>query len=121
MIIQVMMKFLQPNQKICCNDVIQCIFNLNTLDITVYKKLKETKEARTDELAKKINRERSTVYRSLQKLTCSDLCIKKTNTLENGGYYHTYTCKDIKKTKEKLEKCIDEWYEKMKATIKELE
>ena len=116
-----MMKFIQLDKKICYNDVIQCIFDLNNLDINVYKKLKETGEIRADELAKKINKERSTVYRSLQKFTCSDLCIKKTNILENGGIYHTYICRDAKNTKEKLEKCIDKWYKKMKETIKELE
>ena len=115
------MKFIQPTQKICCNDVIQCVFNLNDLDITTYKKLKEVGESRADELAKKINKERSTVYRSLQKLTCSELCIKETKTIDSGGYYHTYKCNDNKKTKEKIEKCIDDWYIKMKETLKEID
>ena len=115
------MKFIQSNQKICCNDVIQCIFDLNDLDIKTYKKLKEIGESRADELAKKIKKERSTVYRSLQKLTCSDLCTKETKTIEGGGYYHTYKCNDNKKIKEKIRNCIDEWYERMKVTIKELE
>ena len=115
------MKFIQSNQNICCDDVIQCIFNLNTLDLKVYKKLKQTGENRADKLAKQLNKERSTVYRSLKKLTCTGLCIKKTKTIKKGGYYHVYTCDDLKKTKEKLENCIDEWYKKMNNTIKELE
>ena len=50
------MKSIQPTQKICCNDVIQCIFDLNKFDITTYNKLKEIGESRANELAKKINR-----------------------------------------------------------------
>ena len=113
------MKYLNPNQIICCDDVIQYIFNLNDLDIKIYKLLKQKGEIRANQLAKKIGKERSTVYRSLQKLTCSGLCNKKTNILTKGGYYHTYICNDSETTKKQLEKCIESWYLKMKNTIKE--
>lgn len=115
------MKFLSLNQNICCDDVIQCIFNLNSLDLTVYKTLKKTDELRADDLAKKLRKERSTVYRSLQKLTCAGLVTKKTKNIVKGGYYHTYKSNSDFKIKQKLENCIDEWYKKMKKTIKELE
>ena len=115
------MKFIQPNQKnICCDDIIQCIYELNTLDITVYNKLKTQKEARPQSLAKQINKERSTVYRSLQKLTCVGLIEKNKKALTKGGNYHTYKIKDSEQTKEQLEKCIDNWYNKMKKTIENI-
>jgi predicted transcriptional regulator len=114
------MKFIQLDQKICCNDVIQCIFDLNELDISVYNILKKVGSSRATSLADKLKKERSTVYRSLQKLTCAGLCNKKTMTISKGGYYHIYECVNTKKTKEKIEKCIDIWYNKMKKTIKEL-
>jgi len=114
------MKYIQPNEKVCCDDAIQCIFDLNKLDLDVYNFLKKEKEARAKTLAEQLKKERSTVYRSLQKLTCSGICKKKTNTIESGGYYHTYEINDTDKIKEKLESCIDDWYKKMKTTIKEL-
>jgi predicted transcriptional regulator len=114
------MKYLNLDQKICCNDVIQWIFDLNQLDITVYKKLRKAKEIRPQTLAKQLNKERSTVYRSLQKLTCAGLCIKKTNTIPSGGYYHVYTSKNSDEIQKNLEVCIDKWYKKMKITIKQL-
>lgn len=113
------MKYINQNQNICCDDVMQCILNLNNLDIEVYKTLKEKGEKRADQLAQYIGKERSTVYRSLQKLTCAGLCKKKTKTLTKGGYYHTYICNNKKTTKKQLEKCIDNWYLKMKNTLKE--
>ena len=112
------MKFIQPNKKnICCDDIIQCIYELNTLDLNIYNTLKTQKEVRTQTLAKKIEKERSTVYRSLQKLTCAGLIDKKTKTLPQGGTYHTYTIKNSQETKKHLNSCIDNWYKKMKNTI----
>ena len=75
--------------------------NSFTID-EIYKILKKTGELRTDVLAKKIDRERSTVYRSLQKLTSCSLCTKTTKTIETGGYYHTYSCNDTELVKEKI-------------------
>jgi len=115
------MKFIQPNNPIYCEDVIKCVFDLNNLDITVYKKLRKTGVKRADDLAKKIGKDRSTIYRSLQKLTCCGICTKQTKNIDKGGYYHTYKCNDIKETKQKLENCIDNWYKQMKQTIKNLE
>lgn len=114
------MKYIKPDQKVCCNDIIQCIFDLNELDTRVYKELQKTKDVRPQSLAKKLNKERSTVYRSLQKLTCAGLCTKKTKTIDSGGYYHTYACKKNTEIQKQLERCIDDWYKKMKTTIKEL-
>ena len=108
------MKFIKSFENICCDDVIQCIFDLNVLDLNVYRKLRDVGESRADDLAKRMDKERSTVYRSLQKLASCGLCIKKTNTIETGGYYHTYSCVDAKYVKKKTELCIDKWYKSMK-------
>lgn len=112
------MKYLNINKNICCDDIIKGLFNLNNLDIKVYKKLKQTSEIRADELAKKLNLERSTIYRSLQRLTSCGLCKKETKTIAKGGYYHTYQCDDLKNIKERLDDCIEQWHKKMKKIIK---
>jgi predicted transcriptional regulator len=112
------MKFIKSFNNICCDDVIKCVFDLNVLDLNVYKELKKNGQCRADDLAKKMNRERSTIYRSLQKLTCCELCIKQTNTIETGGYYHVYSCNNLKDVKKKLENCVDNWYKSMKEMIK---
>ena len=115
------MKITDTNNYNTCEDIIKCIFELNELDIKVYKILQKTGEIRADEIAKELKKDRSTIYRSLQKLTCSKIIIKKTKNIEKGGYYHTYSCKDNNTTKQELEKCINNWYKQMKNTIKELE
>lgn len=115
------MKFIRLHESICCRDVIQSVFELNKLDLDVYKKLKEMKGSRADILAKKMSKERSTIYRSLQRLTSCKLCTKKTRTIETGGYYHTYSCNDPKQVRKEIESCIDDWYKLMKNTLKDFE
>jgi predicted transcriptional regulator len=115
------MKFIKSCNNIHCDDVIKCVFDLNNADIDVYNKLKKFGEMRADELAKKINKDRSTVYRSLQKLTCCNLCIKETKNIDKGGCYHIYRCSDISEAKKELGECIDKWYHQMKNTLKEIE
>jgi len=104
-----------------CDEIIKKIFNLTQRDIEVYQKLRELGGARADELARCLNKERSTVYRSLQKLAECGICRKLTKTLEKGGYYHLYRCVDPSQVKRLAEECIEQWYKSMKETIKLLE
>lgn len=115
------MKNIPANNLNCCEDVIKCVFELNESDIQTYKKLKKTGKTRADDLAEIIGKDRSTVYRSLQKLTCCGVCSKHTKKIDKGGYYHIYHCNDLKETKQKLEKHIDSWYNQMKQTLKNLD
>jgi len=92
------MKLPTSSNNLCCNDVIQCIFNLNLQDLEIFNKLKKTGEQRADDLAKNIGKDRSTIYRSLQKLTCCNMVIKKTNKINTGGYFHTMILKKQKKS-----------------------
>ncbi len=115
------MKIITNTEHLCCEEALQCAFDLKNLDLKVYKILQKNGEQRADEIAKEINKERSTVYRSLQKLTKCGICNKKRNNIKKGGgYYHTYECNNSEKIKIKLEECIDNWYKKMKETIKKI-
>ncbi|KYK30276.1 MAG: hypothetical protein AYK22_04015 [Thermoplasmatales archaeon SG8-52-3] len=115
------MKFNKNYEKICCKDILQYVFDLNSLDLEVYKKLKEEKESRADDLAKKLGKERSNVYRSLQKLTYCNLCTKTTKTIEKGGYYHLYIFKNAKEVRKEIKSCINDWYNHIKKILKDFE
>jgi predicted transcriptional regulator len=111
------MKFIKSYENICCDDIIKCVFDLNILDLNVYKKLKEIGESRIEILAEKLKKDRSTIYRSLQRLSLCGLCIKKTNNIEIGGYYHTYLSVENNIAKKKIKSCIDSWYKSMKEIV----
>lgn len=111
------MKMAQSPQLMKYDEAIQCIFDLNRLDIDVYKKLQEIGTVRTDEIAKYLKKERSTVYRSLQKLTSCGICQKIRKTLEQGGYYHMYKMQSDRTVRKEAERCLDKWYESMKQML----
>jgi predicted transcriptional regulator len=90
-----------------CEDVFTCLYNLSTSDIQILGILlrSEKKGPLTlDYLGKQVNRDKGTVFRSLQKLVGMGFCTKQTRFLRQGGYYHVYSAADIST----IEKNVDE-------------
>jgi len=114
------MQIKQLNSPMQCDEAIKCVFDLNKLDLKVYKKLKQEGPIKAQELATLLNRERSTVYRSLQKLSKCGICKRATKTLHQGGYYHEYRCVPIDSVQKKARECLDSWYETIKKTLDSL-
>jgi CRISPR locus-related DNA-binding protein len=104
-----------------CKDILECIFDLNQHDIAVFNTLREKGELRVQTLAHHLNKDRSTVYRSLQKLTNCGICKKKTHHLTKGGHYHTYSCTELEYMRKQMKTCINQWYENMQETLTHLE
>jgi predicted transcriptional regulator len=115
------MKMHSPQEHLCCADVLKAIFELNSLDYQVFQCLQQQGPLRADQIAELFNKERSTIYRSLQKLSTCKLCKKTTCTLPAGGYYHLYSCSETKEIKQEVEHCIDAWYHQVKDTIKKID
>ncbi len=112
------MKMIAFPHEMQCDEAIRCVFDLNKLDINVYKELKKIGESRADELALFLNKERSTMYRSLEKLTGAGICKKVRRTLTQGGYYYVYQCNDMTDVQKRAQICLDAWYESVKQTLK---
>jgi predicted transcriptional regulator len=104
-----------------CDDVMQCFFNLNDLEITLYTVIASKGPQRLDALAKKVRKDKTTVYRALQKLVSCGLCFKGTKTIKRGGYYHIYGAVDPKLVKRKLEDCMDRWNTNMTRALKDFD
>ncbi len=100
-----------------CKDIVQCAFNLNDFEIEVFRAASALGPLRADDLADKIGKERSTVYRALQKLISCGMCYRETRSLEKGGYYHVYSAvsKDILKMK--MQHCVEEWNRRMQDAL----
>ena len=102
-----------------CNELLQCIFNLNPLDIEVYSVLVKDGTMRANEVGNKINRDRSTAYRCLQHLMTCNICYKEQKYLDKGGYYYLYSAEPPEEVKNKLEVCMENWHERMKMAVEE--
>ncbi len=76
-----------------CQDLLSCLYNLKPTDLEVLLTVAKN-EGTLDEIAQKVQRDRSSIHRILSKLLTANLVTKQTKTLKGGGYYHTYTMLD---------------------------
>jgi predicted transcriptional regulator len=100
-----------------CKDLVQCAFSLNEFEVEVFNRLSDSGAKRADDLAELIGKDRSTVYRALQKLMTCGMCFRETKSIERGGYYHVYRAISRAELKHKLELCVDDWYERMRQIM----
>jgi predicted transcriptional regulator len=90
-----------------CEDLLTCLYNLSSSDLNLLRillKYKTQEEGFTlESLAKQTNKDKGTVFRSLQKLVVLDFCSKQAKIIKRGGYYHVYKAVDINR----IEKSVD--------------
>ncbi len=100
-----------------CYDIVKCIFNLKNTDLKVLQSFNKNDGVTISQLTKKIGKDRSIIYRSLEKLISCKLCYKERKSGEKRGfidYYYRIPIEDILKITEKnLDKC----YLKIKKII----
>lgn len=100
-----------------CKDIVKCLFRLTDFELVIYKKLVRQGPLRADDLAPALKRDRSTVYRALQKLVAAGLAFRDTKSIERGGYFHVYSAVSPEQLKQKLHKCADDWFENMNKAV----
>ncbi len=90
-------------------DLFIYLYDLSPLDLDLlFTLIKYKKPMTLEELSTKADRDKSTTFRSLQKLVGLGICIKETKTLKEGGYYHIYSAIDNKTFKMETEKKVKE-------------
>ena len=100
-----------------CQDLVQCAFSLAEFEVEVYYQLSQSGPLRADELATKMGKDRSTVYRSLQKLMTCGMVYRETKSIERGGYFHVYKAIGKELLRERLERCVNDWYSHMQEVL----
>src|ERR687892_1210787 len=90
-------------------DLFIYIYDLSPLEMDLlFLLIKKKKEATLDEITNMADRDKSTVFRSLQKLVGLGIVTKETKTIKEGGYYHVYSAIDVKTFKLETEKRVKE-------------
>ncbi|MFB6094493.1 MAG: helix-turn-helix domain-containing protein [Halanaeroarchaeum sp.] len=103
-----------------CEGLLECMHGLKTLDKEVFKELTSAEEPMTvDEIAEAVDRERSTAYRSVQRLLSAGFLTKEQVNYEQGGYYHVYRPTDPEMIAEDMQRLLNDWYAKMGQLISE--
>ena len=100
-----------------CRDIVKCVYGLSDFELKIYRKLVKQGPLKADDLAPSLKKDRSTVYRALQRLVSSGLAFRETKTIDRGGYFHVYAAVKPDQLKDRLHRCADDWFDNMKAAI----
>ena len=83
---------------------------------------RENEEPMTlDDVSKEMDRDRSTTFRSLQKLVSLGLVVKETKTIKDGGYFHVYSAVDGETFKRETERRVKEPQKSLDRLLKKFE
>jgi predicted transcriptional regulator len=103
-----------------CEGLLECFHGLKDLDRRVFQVLVDADERLTvDQIADRVQRERSTAYRSVQRLLQAGLVQKDQVNYEQGGYYHVYRPTDAEEVTDDMQRMLNDWYAKMGQLIQE--
>ncbi|ELY39213.1 helix-turn-helix domain-containing protein [Natronorubrum tibetense] len=112
----------QLQQDMECEGLLECIHGLKQLDKDCFRVMVESEEPLTiDEVADRVDRERSTAYRSIQRLLQSGFIQKEQINYDQGGYYHVYHPTDPNQIANDMQRMLNDWYAKMGQLIQEFE
>ena len=113
-----MAEYLQ--QDMTCEGLLECFHGLKQLDREIFGVLADAGEPLTvDEIAERVDRERSTAYRSVQRLVSTGFVDQEQVNYENGGYYHVYRLADADQVADEMQRLLNDWYAKMGQLIQE--
>ena len=107
-------------QDMKCEGLLECFHGLKELDKRCFQVLVESEEPLTvDKLAAEVDRERSTVYRSVQRLMQTGFVQKEQINYDEGGYYHVFYPRDGDELADEMQRTLNDWYAKMGQLIDE--
>lgn len=94
-----------------CEALLECLYELNELDQECFHVLTDADEPLTiDELTGAVGRERSTTYRSVQRLLEVGLVEKDQVNYDHGGYHHVYHLADPNRVATEMQQQVNDWY-----------
>lgn len=103
-----------------CEGLLECFHGLTDLDRNCFRVIIEDEAPLTiDEIADEVDRERSTVYRSVQRLRQAGFVQKEQVNYDQGGYYHVFSPTDPDVVADDMQRLLNDWYAKMGQLIGE--
>lgn len=102
-----------------CEGLLGCFHDLKGIDMEVFQLLDEQAPLTVDEIAEQVNRERSTAYRSVQRLLTAGYIRKEQVNYEQGGYHHVYCRRDGEEIAQQMQRMLNDWYAEIGGLIAE--
>jgi len=98
------------------------LYDLSPLELDLlFIMIKEAKPLTLEELSNKADRDKSTVFRSVQKLVSAGICIKETKTIREGGYYHVYSAVDMETFKAETQMRVNDLQKSLDRLMRKFE
>ena len=98
------------------SDLLCCAFGLRSSEIDVYFSLLGGTRT-VEDLEGKIDRDRSTVQRILQKLDSKGLIEREKKRIERGGYFYVYRAISTEAVKQQILEQLEHWYTETKRLL----
>ncbi|WP_207586373.1 helix-turn-helix domain-containing protein [Halomontanus rarus] len=97
--------------------VMSCVFGIEDHETRTYLAVLEQPGCTIDELTGSLDRDRSTVNRSLATLDDRGLVSRDRRLLDGGGYVYQYTAIALPEVKTMLHEALDVWTETVHGVI----
>ena len=103
-----------------CEFLLDCFHGLTELDRACFEQLVASADPLTvDELADRVDRDRTTAYRSVQRLLEADLVEQEQVSGDGAGYHHVYGPRDPDAIADQMQRDLNDYYAKMGQLIHE--
>ncbi|WP_292460321.1 helix-turn-helix domain-containing protein [Methanothermococcus sp.] len=109
-----------PCSTFTLESIMCCMFGIKTFDVAVYLLLLKNGASRVNDIAELLNRDRSTIQRSVQNLVNAGLVKRKQINLREGGYFYKYKAIPFSEVKEIIKDTMEKWCKEVKEWIDEL-
>ena len=103
-----------------CAFLLDCFHGLTELDRSCFEQLVASSDSMTvDELAERVDRDRTTAYRSVQRLLEAELVDQRQVSGDGSSYYHVYEPRDPDAIADQMQRELNDYYAKMGQLIQE--
>lgn len=102
-------------------EVMRCVFGVQAHETATYRELLGRPGSTVVELASHLEKDRSTVNRSLTTLLERGLVRREHRLLEGGGYVYQYTAVPLAEARERMHEALEEWCAFMHGKIDEFD
>jgi len=116
-----MNKLRSPTSPLTLENIMCCVFNIKPLDVAVYLTLLRNGPSKVSTVAEMLNRDRSTIQRSMQNLIGAGLVRRKQVNLRRGGYFYRYEAVPFSEVRSKILRIIEEWRDEVRRWIGDID
>jgi len=109
-----------PCSTFTLESIMCCMFGIKTFDVAVYLSLLKNGASRVNDIAELLNRDRSTIQRSVQSLVNAGLVKRKQINLKEGGYFYKYEAVPFSEVKEVIKDTMEKWCKEVTGWIDEM-